>query len=287
MTPGKSNRDSSSAFEPDHLLIEKLIDGELSPQQRRELLSRLDQQPQGWRRCALAFLEAQAMEEELGALVREAAGPVGPREVAPQPRVSTPARRAFWTRHVPSALAVAASFLVALWIGANWGPSRSPSPRQAAEMTSTEATANRKSFESEDFPGNLQPESLYADRQPAGFGEGSLPGSMEFINPNRGGSRPSSSDAPWETVTLAVDGGTSSNDRAIQLPAMPRDRLDQQWLDELPTAMPPDVLSALRRSGHEVRQQRQVFPLRMRDGRKLYVPIDDVEVEYRGTRGYQ
>jgi hypothetical protein len=41
-------------------LIDKLIDDELDEDQRRQLLSGLDAQPDGWRTCALAFLEAQA-----------------------------------------------------------------------------------------------------------------------------------------------------------------------------------------------------------------------------------
>lgn len=41
-------------------LIDRLVDGELEESERRTLLEQLDAQPEGWRRCALAFLEAQA-----------------------------------------------------------------------------------------------------------------------------------------------------------------------------------------------------------------------------------
>jgi hypothetical protein len=43
----------------DAIAIDRLIDGELDEHERRELLRRLDTTPDGWRRCALAFLEAQ------------------------------------------------------------------------------------------------------------------------------------------------------------------------------------------------------------------------------------
>jgi hypothetical protein len=43
----------------DAIAIDRLIDGELDENERRELLRRLDTTPDGWRRCALAFLEAQ------------------------------------------------------------------------------------------------------------------------------------------------------------------------------------------------------------------------------------
>jgi hypothetical protein len=50
---------------PDELLIERLIDGELDEASRAAFLMRLETAPGGWRRCALAFLEAQAWREAL------------------------------------------------------------------------------------------------------------------------------------------------------------------------------------------------------------------------------
>src|SRR4051794_25497769 len=52
-------------------LIDLLVEGELDPARRRALLTRLDDEPDGWRRLALAFLEAQCWRESFGALVRE------------------------------------------------------------------------------------------------------------------------------------------------------------------------------------------------------------------------
>ena len=55
--------------------IDLLVDGELPAEARRALLSRLDASPDGWRRCALAFLEAQAWRESFaGAAVVGAFG---------------------------------------------------------------------------------------------------------------------------------------------------------------------------------------------------------------------
>jgi hypothetical protein len=53
---GPSNSDA------DHL-VDRLVDGELPEVERREFLQRLDSEPDGWRRCALAFLEAQSWRE--------------------------------------------------------------------------------------------------------------------------------------------------------------------------------------------------------------------------------
>ena len=49
----------------DELLIELLVDGELDEPQRKELLLRLDGIRNGWRFCALTFLETQCFGETL------------------------------------------------------------------------------------------------------------------------------------------------------------------------------------------------------------------------------
>ncbi len=45
--------------------LDRLVDGELAPAERAELLRHLEACPDGWRRCALAFLEAQAWQDAL------------------------------------------------------------------------------------------------------------------------------------------------------------------------------------------------------------------------------
>lgn len=51
--------------ENDEILIERLVDDELSEQERQDLLLRLDETLDGWRFCALSFLEAQALRDAL------------------------------------------------------------------------------------------------------------------------------------------------------------------------------------------------------------------------------
>jgi hypothetical protein len=50
-------------------LLDRLVDGELSDHERRELLLRLGTEPDGWRRCAVAFLEAQSWRATFRPLV--------------------------------------------------------------------------------------------------------------------------------------------------------------------------------------------------------------------------
>jgi hypothetical protein len=98
--------------------IDLLIDGELSPEARRALLARLDASPDGWRRCALAFLEAQAWRESFSEAASEA--PAAPPIVAIRPR----------RLHVAPWLARAAVVLAAFAVG--WAVHR---PRVEAART--------------------------------------------------------------------------------------------------------------------------------------------------------
>lgn len=48
--------------------LDRLVDGRLEESAYRELLCQIDADPNGWKQCALAFLEHQALEKELTAL---------------------------------------------------------------------------------------------------------------------------------------------------------------------------------------------------------------------------
>jgi hypothetical protein len=209
-----------------------LVDGELKPAQRRELLARLDAEPGGWRRCALAFVEAQAWREDFGAVVRPATASAETSTATP----AAPARRSAsrWL----TVLAVAASFLMAFTLGSIVRPAwRGTGPRLE------------------------QVASQSAEARP---GDAGLRGAL------------GDAASPWRMVTLT---GPDASAAPIRLPAMERNRIDDAWLGSLPTAVPPDVLRALERTGHAVRQSRRLMPVPLEDGRRLVVPVDQVEVQ--------
>jgi hypothetical protein len=53
-------------------LLDRLADGECDGEERRQLLLRLEAEPDGWRRCALSFLEAQEWRGACGVITRAA-----------------------------------------------------------------------------------------------------------------------------------------------------------------------------------------------------------------------
>jgi hypothetical protein len=83
------------------------------------------------------------------------------------------------------------------------------------------------------------------------------------------------------TVSNGQQPGASFN-----LPAIERDNVDEQWLRSLPPAIPENVRQALSRTGHQVQQRRELVPVPMQDGRRLIVPVDQVEVHYVGNGTY-
>lgn len=108
----------------DDRLFDRLVDGELSPGERRRLLTSLDDRPGGWRQCALAFLEAQSWREEFGDLAGDAATAADVRRLA-EPRPESRRRAIAW-------LATAASLLVAFTLGLAYGGISAPPHSTAA-----------------------------------------------------------------------------------------------------------------------------------------------------------
>jgi hypothetical protein len=94
--------------------FDRLVDGELSDEERRGLLSKLDDQPDGWRRCALAFLEAQSWKQTFQMIPRSEPQASVVREM-PKPHVHP--HRLPWKNHLGTFAAMAASFLMVFYIG--------------------------------------------------------------------------------------------------------------------------------------------------------------------------
>src|SRR5262245_25714797 len=56
--------------------LERLVDGELTEETQRQLLLAMDAQPDSWRRCALAFVEAQALRRDFRGAVSQNDGAI-------------------------------------------------------------------------------------------------------------------------------------------------------------------------------------------------------------------
>src|SRR5689334_5820758 len=70
----------------DERLLDLLVDGELDDPRRRQLLLTFEEKPSGWRRCALAFLEAQSWGSSFKSMLQEK--PVASSEPTPHPALA-------------------------------------------------------------------------------------------------------------------------------------------------------------------------------------------------------
>lgn len=233
--------------------FDRLVDGELSPDEYNDLLRSLDQRPDGWRRCALAFLEAQTLRQELGQ-------PVGESQVSS--RAATPS--AGGKKHVrrwPGLLAVAASFLVAFGLGlmfrAGWSGTRSDTEGSpiAKDDTRPEAPAQSPARDAEiaEMP---MPESP-------------LPGR------HRG------------SVRLVVDRPDGSGSQEFEAPLYDWSPEYERMLTEDRFRIPPGVRRVLQRMGREVRWDQQVLPFETEDGQRVLVPFGQLEITPVGGQHYQ
>ena len=144
-------------------VLDRLVDGELGLDERRLLLAGLDDEVGAWRRCALAFLEAQSWRWQLSSAAAE------PFLARTAETTKRPARHgAFWG----SALAIAASLVVAFALGRQYSPA------------------------------GPALESLAANRK--------IPLQEEPAHP--GAATPGAADAPWEMVTLTPVGASGSGE---------------------------------------------------------------------------
>ncbi|MBX3411872.1 MAG: hypothetical protein KF708_04080 [Pirellulales bacterium] len=229
--------------------LERLVDGELELAAQQQLLQRLEQVPEGWRRCALAFLESQALARELSLpTTRPSDTPVLAgitiNDATAQPTVAPVQRQ----KRVSPVFALAASFLIAFGLGLALrgtilhDPSTGgvPLAESEAESASGDPVAQAAAPPLE----HARPVQI----SPA-------PSDLKNASP---------SGAPIRLVGSDKDGRPAG---------MPRRSL-----------IPPQVRRALERMGHRVEEHLEMLPIELEDGSQGYVPAERIELHYIGNQ---
>lgn len=219
--------------------IDLLVDGELDDTRRRELLLRLENTPGAWRRCALAFLEAQSWRQGVGAMLTEPS-PASPALVSVAVAGEPVTSHSFWSSSWGNLLAVAASFGIAFALGA-W-------------------------YRSGDGANKAQDAGAVAIVNPAT----SVPASNVAAS--------AADSIPEDYVTLLVDGVADGESNQMQLPVRAwRDDTENSFAQQ-PMAIPDSLIEEIEQAGHTVRQRRQLVPVDLEDGRRMIVPMDEVQI---------
>jgi hypothetical protein len=248
------NERFDSAASVDLRAIDRLVDGELSAGEERSLLAVLEFQPDGWRRCALAFLEARALKAELAAVTHGDSEPLNGKPVKlllpADNKAGAPATAPVARRSWSAALSIATSIGLAFFLGI------------VAHRHWNGALHNQLSVITDEHGAARDPASRGTDTNAV-----------------------SGSDlaAAQSTITMSLVDNRGDIERQLEIPVVETDSFDPRWLQGPPSAIPQKLADALRRNGHIVEEQRLFVPVRLDDGRQAIIPFDQAEVRFAGT----
>lgn len=228
----------------DEATLNRLVDGELDEPEYRRTLLRLDVEPDGWKRCALAFLEHQALQRELGDCLADLSEEKGRARGIPARRKPAPHRRRGWE----IVLAAAAGLVLAVWGGFEY--QRGRTPQQASART--DSSVARSS--TDHVVGRER-------REPADSAQGE-------------------SFDPVGNVLLVMDPTTGGQSQRVHLPVYPPEAWESLLRNR--SAFPDHVERALNRLGSDVRRDVFLTPVQLEDGRQLLIPLEQVEINPAG-----
>jgi hypothetical protein len=247
-------------------LIDRIVDGEMSPDELRKALEQLNAAPDLWRQCALSFLEAQAWREALRPMAKDVTLDQSPSEetfagrsdwtleAGPVIRVAAPPRR-----RIRSILAAGIG-LVAFslgWIGHELR-SRIEAPNTALIPLQIGSPALR--------------EQAKGDLTPTPFSEPLRPGSLAGLPTDR---------LPTVREVARLRIGTGGETPA-EVPILAGPGISERWLLEQPAPVSEHDRAVWQRQGYQLQQQRRFVSVLLEDGRRAAVPIDHVQVRYVG-----
>jgi hypothetical protein len=230
----------------DARVIDRLVDGELNAAEERSLLAALEFQPDGWRRCALAFLEARVWKTESGLITRRTCPGIDAAPLNGTPVTATlPKPRAAgmrWARAFAIAACIGLSFYLGIVVRGQW----SEIGKEADHQLASTGTA------AED----------------------------DLVD---GDSRRAHSVAK-PLLTMAVVDNQGDVERQLEIPVVEADGLNAGWLARRPAAMSPQQVEALENYGYRVDQERLYVPVILEDGRQAIVSLDRAAVKFNGLQ---
>jgi hypothetical protein len=244
--------------------IDRIVDGELTPAELSVAIDRLDHEPDGWKRCGLAFLEAQCWRESFRAMGQSTPLTIERRSLSLPPAIpSRRGSRRSWLHGSLAAGIAVASFAMG-WVG-----HESRSWSRGVQTPIVSAGANPNPLE-----GHSQSESFdqpaVDHHKPTGLAEWQARETQSL---------------PTMTAVVRSVGrvriGAESNGAEVPILAGPG--ITEQWLRNQPPPLSEYREVALQRQGYQVDQRRQLITTTLADGRRVTVPIDQVQIRYTGN----
>jgi hypothetical protein len=247
-------------------LIDRLLDGAVQPGEMRKAVKLLDATPDGWRRCAVAFLEAQSWGDAMRC--EEESAPTNRLELRGfMPQVLSghsgidPVRPCPDTQPLRGGRLLAASVvLVAFtlgWAGHGW---RTQIAREKPENPNVVDTGSSPRVRSGSLDEAAPPSS------------GPLPEAEPQSLAVRG-------PIIQEVARLRIGTGKSTT---AEVPILAGTGIDERFLLEQPPAVSEHQRAVWERLGYQLEQRRRLVSIPLSDGRRAAVPIDQVKVRYVG-----
>lgn len=255
-------------------LIDRLVDNELDAGDRRALLEALDGSPDGWRACALAFVEAQSFSGELSSFAADslaapqvAASPSESPRSESRPRSATIPGQAVGARRPVGRFlfALAASALLAFGLGAlvqRFGgvSGHRTDPGSVAGVDSVPGLGPEQTDDQQLLAGAAPP--------PAAIDQATL------------GQLAPGQAAPGqlgESVTFWVEDAAGGR-RELSAPLVDAEEVDQRLGLEFPTRVTPGMRQRFEGRGMRLQTRRRYASLFLEDGQPLMVPVEDVQI---------
>jgi hypothetical protein len=243
-------------------LIDRVVDGALSPAELRDAVAELDSIAGGWRQCALAFLEAQSW----GEIFRQVSDSVAkPRlAVTAEPGWGSPlsalTTRRRWTGFSRAAAIALVAFAVG-WLGHGLSTSDS-----VASGRGRLAASESKNVGVESGP---KPPAVPAS-MPGPFD----PGALAQLPVDR-------LPTVREVARLRIG---SSDESAAEVPILAGPGVSKRWLIDQPPPISEHLQAVWRQQGYQLQQTRQFVSVPLADGHRAAVPVDHVQLRYVGRK---
>jgi hypothetical protein len=237
-------------------LIDRAVEGVVPPEELRTIIEQLERDPGGWKRCALAFLEAQALNESFRALGNaETPGQKFQTRVLRVPPAKRLSHR--WLKTAAAAAIVAGSF------GIGWVAHGTRTASRADEHPAT---------------------GLAMARVPSGpAGDLAAPENSQQADvaavTDRSGAPGDSMQAIRAVATIRFGPENSHAD----VPVLAGPGITEEWLVQQPPPVSEHGQVVLARQGYQVQQERRLFTTVLADGRLVAVPVDHVQIHYTGN----
>jgi hypothetical protein len=244
--------------------LDRMVDGELSEDEQRSLLQRLEESPSGWRELALAYVEAAVWKEQFSpkksstdsgceATLSAVIAPIADSQVEAAPLSGKPENRQ--QSAMASAFAAVAVLLV-FGLGIWLGRTQIELPAQPTQIADNPQSPSANVANTSPLEGPIDPTTT--------------------VERN--------TDAPIpKTVQVVYSDGQSDVWRFVDVPiadAEPGDgskQLDEFW-NRPESAISPELRADLEKSGHRITESRDLWPAQLPDGRSVVIPVSQIHV---------